>query len=80
MSVGETRRPFAVLTTVTVVPRRGQDFENFLRKTLPSVTKAGVVFGVYQRMFRQQNAWLLVQNIDSLQELTLPGALDRAFG
>lgn len=80
LGVGETGRPFAVVTTMTVAPGRGQDYENFLRETLPSLRKAGVIFGVYERRFGQPSAWLLVENIDSLRELTLPSALDRAFG
>jgi hypothetical protein len=81
LSVGETGRPFAVVTTLTVAPGRGEDYEAFLRETLPEVRKAGVVFSVYQRVYGQPTAWLLVQNLDSLRELAQPpGGLFRAFG
>ena len=81
LSVGETGRPFAVVTTLTVAPGRGADYEAFLRETLPDVRKAGIVFGVYQRVYGEQTAWLLVQNLDSLRELAdPPGGLFRAFG
>jgi hypothetical protein len=48
---------------------------------LPDVRKAGIVFGVYQRVYGQQTAWLLVQNLDSLRELSeAPSGFFRAFG
>lgn len=80
LSVGETGRPFAVVTTMTVAPGRGADYEAFLRETLPDVRKAGVIFGVYQRVYGDNTAWLLVQNLDSLRELSQPGGLFRAYG
>lgn len=81
LSVGETGRPFVVVTTLSVAPGRGADYEAFLRETLPELRKAGVVFGVYQRVYGQPAAWVLVQNIDSLRELSRsPGGLVRAFG
>jgi hypothetical protein len=81
LSVGETGRPFVVVTTLTVAPGRGPEYEDFLRDTLPEVRKAGIVFGVYQRIYGQQTAWLLVQNLDSLGELALaPSGFFRAFG
>lgn len=72
LSVGETGRPFVVVTTLAVAPGRGAEYEAFLRDTLPDLRKAGVVFGVYQRIYGQPAAWLLVQNLDSLRELTRP--------
>lgn len=81
LSVGETGRPFAVVTTLSVAPGRGPEYEDFLRGTLPDVRKAGVIFGVYQRVYGQQTAWLLVQNLDSLRELSqAPGGFFRALG
>jgi hypothetical protein len=81
LSVGETGRPFAVVTTLGVAPGRGPEYEDFLRATLPEVRKAGIVFGVYQRMYGQQTAWLLVQNLDSLRELSeAPSGFFRVFG
>ena len=80
LSVGETGRPFAVVTTLSVAPGRGADYEAFLRDTLPDVRKAGIVFGVYQRVYGHEAAWLLVQNLDSLKELGQPGGLFRAYG
>jgi len=81
LSVGETGRPFAVVTTLTTAPGRGGDYEAFLRETLPEVKQAGVILGVYQRVYGQPTAWLLVQNLDSLRELAQPpGGLFRAFG
>jgi hypothetical protein len=81
LSVGETGRPFAVVTTVTVAPGRATEYEDFLRTTLPEVRKAGIVFGVYQRIYGQQTAWLLVENLDSLRELAqAPSGFFRAFG
>jgi hypothetical protein len=81
LSVGETGRPFAVVTTLTVAPGRGPEYEDFLRGTLPDVRKAGVVFSVYQRVYGQQTAWLLVQNLDSLRELSqAPSGFFRALG
>jgi hypothetical protein len=81
LSAGETGRPFVVVTTLTVAPGRGPEYEDFLRETLPEVRKAGIVFGVYQRIYGQQTAWLLVQNLDSLGELALaPSGFFRAFG
>jgi hypothetical protein len=80
LSVGDTGRPFAVVTTLEIAPGRGREYEAFLRRTLPSVSEAGVVFGVYQRVYGQPTAWLLVQNIDSLEELTRPSGWNRAFG
>jgi hypothetical protein len=80
LSVGETGRPFSVVTTLTVAPGRGVEYEGFLRETLPEVRKAGIVFGVYQRVYGQQTAYLLVQNIESLGELGRPGGLFQAFG
>jgi hypothetical protein len=81
LSVGETGRPFTVVTTLKVAPGRGSEYEDFLRETLPEVRKAGIVFGVYQRVYGQENAWLLVENLDSLRELARPpSAWLRAFG
>lgn len=81
LSAGETGHPFAVVTTLTVAPGRGGEYEAFLRETLPAVRKAGVAFGVYQRVYGQPTAWLLVQNFDSLADLAQPpGGLTRAFG
>ena len=81
LSVGETGRPFTVVTTLTIAPGRGTEYEDFLRETLPEVKKAGIVFSVYQRIYGQQTAWLLVQNLDSLGELALaPSGFFRAFG
>lgn len=81
LSVGETGRPFAVVTTVAVAPGRGPDYEDFLRETLPAVRKGGIVFSVYQRIYGQPAAWLLVQNLDSLRELAqAPNAFFRALG
>ena len=80
LSVGSSRRPFAVISTLSVAPGRGQEFESFLRDTLPTFAEADVVFGIYQRVFGGPSAWLLVQNLDSLAELDRPGVLVRAFG
>jgi len=81
LSVGESGRPFTVQTTLTVAPGRNDEYEDFLRETLPEVRKAGIVFGVYQRVYGQQIAWLLVENFDSLRELARPpSAWLRAFG
>jgi hypothetical protein len=81
LSVGETGRPFAVVTTLTIAPGRGGEYEAFLRETLPEVRKAGVVFGVYQRVYGQPTAWLLVENLDSLRELArAPSGFFRALG
>jgi len=80
LSVGETGRPFAVVTTLTVAPGRGADYEAFLRDTLSDVRAAGVVFSVYQRVYGQPAAWILVQNLDSLSALAEPGGLFRAYG
>ena len=70
LGAGEIGRPFAVVTTLTVAPGRNEDYEAFLRETLPQVRKAGVIYGAYQRVYGQSTAWLLVQNLDSLRELT----------
>ena len=80
LSVGETGRPFAVVTTLLVAPGRSADYEAFLRDTLPDLRKAGIVFGVYQRVYGHEAAWLLVQNLDSLKDLGQPGGLFRAYG
>lgn len=81
LSVVEAPRPFAVVTTLSVAPGRGDEYEAFLRETLPDVRKAGIVFGVYQRVYGQSTAWLLVENLDSLRELSQPpSAWLRAFG
>lgn len=79
LSVGETGRPFALVTTLTVAPGRGAEYEAFLRETLPEARTAGIVFGVYQRVYGSQTAWLLVQNLDTLRELKEPAGLFRAF-
>ena len=80
LSVGETGRPFALVTTLTVAPGRSGEYDAFLRETLPAIKKAGIVIGVYQRIYGHEAAWLLVQNLDSLRELAQPGGLFRAFG
>jgi len=81
LSVGETGRPFAVVTTLGIAPGRGDEYEAFLRETLPEVRKAGVVFGVYQRVYGQPTAWLLVENLDSLHQLSqAPSGFFRALG
>ena len=80
LSVGETGRPFVVITTHTVMTGRGGDYETFLRETLPDFKKSGIVFGVYQRVYGAQTAWLLVENLESLSELARPTAFFRAFG
>ena len=81
LSVSETGHPFAVVTTLTVAPGRGGEYEAFLRETLPQVQKAGISFGVYQRVYGQPTAWLLVQNFDTLADLAQPpGGLFRTFG
>lgn len=81
LSVGETGRPFIMITTFDVAPGRGGEFEAFLRETLPQVKKkTEIVFSVYQRVYGQQAAWLLVQNLASLRELTEPSGLLQTFG
>ena len=81
LSVGETGRPFAIVSTLTVAPGRDAEYEDFLRQSLPEAKKTGVVFGVYQRIYGQPAAWLLVQNLDSLRELAqAPGGSFHAFG
>lgn len=80
LSVGETGRPFIVVTTLSVATGRAADFEGFLRETLPDLKKAGIVFGVYQRVYGAPTAWLLVENVESLGGLAQPTALFRAFG
>ena len=80
LSVGETLRPFALVTTMSVAPGRGPEFEGFLKRTLPTMAKSGVVVGVYQRVFGAPAAWQIVENLDTLSDLALPGALERTFG
>ncbi|MBI4520524.1 MAG: hypothetical protein HY701_06780 [Gemmatimonadetes bacterium] len=80
LSVGEALRPFALVTTMAVAPGRGPKFEAFLRRTLPTMAKSGVVVGVYQRVLGAPAAWQIVENLDSLSELAFPGALERTFG
>lgn len=79
LSAGEELRPFAVVSSVSVAPGQNLAFERFLRDTLPGVAKAGVVFGVYERVYGEPAAWILVQNLDSLRELSQPDALQRGF-
>ncbi len=80
LSVVEAGRPFAVVSTLTVAIGRDQEYEAFLRETLPAVRKAGVAYGVYQRVYGP-TAWLLVQNLDSLSQLAHPTpGLFRAYG
>ena len=80
LSVGETSQPFIVQTTVDVAPGRGPEYEQFLRETLPSMREAGANFGIYQRVYGQPTAWILVQNFETLSELGRPGGLFRAYG
>lgn len=80
LGVAEAGLPFAVVTTLSVAPGRSIDYEAFLRETLPEAKNAGVAFGVYQRVYGRHTAWLLVENIASLSELSRPGGLFRAFG
>ena len=65
---------------VGVELKRGGEYEAFLRETLPDFKKSGIVFGVYQRVYGAQTAWLLVENLESLSELGRPTAVFRAFG
>ncbi len=80
LGVAEAGLPFAVVTTVNVATGQGVAYEAFLRNTLPGAKKAGVAFGVYQRVYGRQTAWLLVENLPGLGELARPGGLFRAFG
>jgi hypothetical protein len=81
LGVGETGRPFIIVTTFSVAPGRGTEFEGFLRETLPQVKKkTDIVFGVYQRVYGLPAAWLIVQNLDSLRQLSEPGGLLQTFG
>lgn len=80
LSVLEASRPFAVVSTISVAFGRDGEYEAFLRETLPALRKAGIVFGVYQRIYGP-TAWLLVQNLDGLNQLGQPTrGLFRAYG
>jgi hypothetical protein len=80
LSVSEAGKPFALVSTVSVAFGRDHDYETFLRGTLPAIRKAGIAYGVYQRVYGP-TAWLLVQNLDSLNQLGQPTpGLFRAYG
>jgi hypothetical protein len=80
LSILEGSHPFAVVSTINVAFGRDSDYEAFLRENLPILRKAGIVYGVYQRVYGP-TAWLLVQNLDSLSQLGQPtSGLFRAFG
>ena len=79
LTVGDGFRPFAIVSTLRVAPGRRPAFEEFLRDTLPGAAKAGVVFGVYERVYGDEAGWVLVQNIDSLRELAEPDPLRLAL-
>jgi hypothetical protein len=63
-----------------VAPGHGREFEAFLQEALPTMASSDVVVGVYQRVLGARAAWQIVENLDSLGELALPGALERTFG
>ena len=70
----------ARLSNVQVAPGRGAEFEAFLRTNLDNFREAGVVFGVYQRVFGPGPAvWQIVENLRSYGELAR-GTILRAFG
>ena len=74
-------RPIAVVTTMTVAPGRGQEFERFLRETLAGLEKVDAVYGVYQRVYGPgPTAWLIVENLRSFSELDRQSPITRAFG
>lgn len=71
----------ARVSTLEVAPGRGADWAAFLERSLPQFRGAGVVFGVYQRIFGPTpTAWQIVENHESFADLAQPSIITRAFG
>ena len=73
--------PLARTTTLQIAPGRTVIWERFLRESLPRFANAGLIFGVYERVFGPgPSAWLIVENYESFGHLEQPSLLVRAFG
>ena len=73
--------PLVRITTIQVAPGRTQDWEQFMRSSLPKFTEADLEFLVYERVLGPgPSTWLIVENISSFAQVTQPSLLVRAFG
>ena len=68
-------------TTVRIAPGRVGEWEEFLRRGVPTLREAGVVFGVYHRLLGPDpTSWLIVENLGSFTELTRPDIIGHTLG
>ena len=73
--------PLLRMTTIQVAPGRGQEWEQFMRSSLPKFADADVALAVYERVFGPgPSAWLVVENFSSFAHLEQPSVMFRAFG
>lgn len=71
----------ARMTTIEIAPGRTAEWVAFLRENLPEFRAAGVVFGVYERVYGPgPTSWQIVENHASFDDLNQPGIIARAFG
>ncbi len=71
----------ARVSTIQVTPGRAAEWQAFLERSMPKFRAAGVVFGVYQRLFGPgPTTWQIVENHASFTELAQPSIVTRAFG
>ena len=71
----------ARVTTLEIAPGRSREWTTFLEERLQQFREAGLVFGVYQRVFGPSpTAWQIAENHASFTELVQPGIVTRAFG
>ena len=81
LSVEDDTLSLVRVTTIQVAPGRTQDWEQFMRSSLPKFTDADLKFTVYERVLGPgPSTWLIVENISSFAQVTQPSLLVRAFG
>ena len=78
---GDSDLPLVRITTIQVAPDRTQDWEQFMRSSLPKFTDADLKFTIYERVLGPgPSTWLIVEDISSFAQVTQPSLVVRAFG
>ena len=73
--------PLVRITTIQVAPGRTQEWEQFMRSSLPKFTDADLEFTVYERVLGPgPSTWLIVENISSFAQVKQPSLVVRAYG
>ena len=71
----------ARVTNIEIAPGRVGEWTAFLEQRLPQFREAGLVFGVYERVYGPApTSWQIAENHASFTELAQPNIVARAFG